>query len=198
MAMLMARKRKAVQPTNDPRILELARTAQRLMELRGLVPAQLAALSKVDSSHLGKWLVGTAGLAADKVLDVFQALGAQLVVHLADEAEGDPRAVPVIGTMNGHGNVTLFGRRPTVPSTIIVESDLAPFKKGDKGLIEPGAWSQGRWALVQAASDGRCRLLKCELHKGDKAFLGTEIVIYEEAKHRIFGIASARVERLSE
>lgn len=191
----MARQRKPTPPTNDPRIVELAKGVGRVIEARDMLPSHVAAQSGVDASHLGKWLAGTAGLGIEKILDVLQALGAQLVIHLAEE--GDPRTIPLIGTMDKHGVVSLLGGSPTVPASILVSEDLPPFKKGDRGLVEPGAWAEGRWVLV-AHPDGRCRLVKCEWRNGDRVLRGDELIFYEEEKHRIFGVAVARVEDLSE
>lgn len=101
--------------------------------------------------------------------------------------DGDVRSIQMAGTIDAHGQVRLLGGVPKMPAVFLVD--------GDRVLIEPGGWTEGKWVLVKHP-DGARRMHRCEERHGLRFLVGAEAVLYDESVHLIEGVATDRVERL--
>lgn len=181
--------RKSKPVVIDLRTYQIARSIERIMTARGYSQTRLAAESGVDQSHLSKFLQGQKGIGVEQLQNVLMVL--QSALHIED---GPPTGSVLIGTLSAPGRVQTFAGSVTMPGAFQVETGFGPFKAGDRVLVEAGAFTVGKWALVD---DGiELRMMRCEERHGVSFLVGREAVAYEPELHKILGIAAERTERL--
>lgn len=176
----------------DPRVHDLARSIERIMEERGLNKNQLSIRSGVDPAHLGKYYRGEVGLSVDQTLNVLQALGAAWAIR-ADEPT-NPRLVPLVGSVSHGGKVTFLGGGYSMPAAFQVDASIGPFAPGDRVIVEPGSWEHDKWVLVRHVG-GDVRLHRCELRGDLRLLVMAESIVFEESQHVIAGVVTGQLIR---
>lgn len=183
----MSRPRKNPTPTVmiDPRVYEMAKTIEAMMEKRGLSQNQLSQLSGVDQSQISRFFQGAKSMSIDAMLNVLQVLQSALAI------EEDPlKDVPIIGTLT-NGKLNLYAGSVTMPGVFLVETGVGPFAVGDRVLVGPGDFTPGKWVIVEHPG-GELRPHRCETREGLRLLTTAESVVYNPEIHKVVGVCKSR------
>lgn len=166
----------------DPRVMEIIANITGMLERRGWNRADLARALGIDAPQVSNILNGKQGLSIPRMMDIYRALGAVMLVR-----EGDPSAPVGIGTINAAGRLMTDAKVTAFPGYVLIgERSIGPYEPGTQVWLNAETeFVDGKWVLVERA-DGH-ELMKCEDREGQRyliSYSGDEVVFRPE-RHRI-------------